>query len=55
VLYTKHIFVGLDTLIAEKNQLMGNDQKTHFANITTDKIKKKKGTFLQSTPLTTCH
>jgi len=37
MLYTKHIFVGLDTLMADKNQLRGNDQTTHFANITTEK------------------
>jgi hypothetical protein len=41
MLYTKHIFVGLYTLTAEKNQLSGNDQKTHFANITNDINKKK--------------
>lgn len=28
--------------MAEKNQLRGNDQKTHFANITLTKFKKKK-------------
>jgi len=36
--------------MAEKNQLRGNDQKTHFANITTDKIKKKKEYFFKVHP-----